>query len=146
MKMVKMSNDFLDKKMKWVKIYIIFGILLILVNFCFDLLNVDIGEFWQIMLSTWGIIFVVMGIVRFLLYQNDSVLKKYKIAESDERYELLRGKAGYLTFILSTITLAICSVIFISIDLLIPGFVVLDILFMQYIVFLVLVWYYSKKL
>ena len=141
-----MSDNFLNKKMKYVKAYIIFGVILIAANFGLSFLNVDIGDFWPIMLTTWGAVFIVMGIARFLLYRNKSVLKFYKIAETDERNELLRGKAGYLTFVFSIIALAICSVIFVSMDLTIPALVTLMLLLPQYALFSILVWYYSKKL
>ena len=141
-----MSDNFLNKKMKYVKAYIIFGVILIAANFGLSFLNVDIGDFWPIMLTTWGAVFIVMGIARFLLYRNKSVLKSYKIAETDERNELLRGKAGYVTFVFSIIALAICSVIFISMDLTIPALVTLILLLIQYALFSILVWYYSKKL
>jgi len=141
-----MSDNFLNKKMKYVKAYIIFGVILIATNFGLSFLNVGIGDFWSIMLTTWGAVFIVMGIARFLLYRNKSVLKFYKIAETDERNELLRGKAGYLTFVFSIIALAICSVIFVSMDLTIPALVTLILLLVQYALFSILVWYYSKKL
>ena len=141
-----MSDNFLNKKMKYVKAYIIFGVILIAANFGLSFLNVDIGDFWPIMLTTWGAVFIVMGIARFLLYRNKSVLKSYKIAETDERNELLRGKAGYVTFVFSIIALAICSVIFISMDLTIPALVTLILLLVQYALFSILVWHYSKKL
>ena len=141
-----MSDNFLNKKMKYVKAYIIFGVILIAANFALSFLNVDIGDFWSIMLTTWGAVFIVMGIARFFLYRNKSVLKFYKIAETDERNELLRGKAGYVTFVFSIIALAICSVIFVSMDLTIPALVTLILLLVQYALFSILVWYYSKKL
>ena len=141
-----MSDNFLNKKMKYVKAYIIFGVILIAANFGLSFLNVDIGDFWPIMLTTWGAVFIVMGIARFFLYRNKSVLKFYKIAETDERNELLRGKAGYVTFVFSIIALAICSVIFVSMDLTIPALVTLMLLLVQYALFSILVWYYSKKL
>lgn len=141
-----MSDNFLNKKMKYVKAYIIFGVILIAANFALSFLNVDIDDFWSIMLTTWGAVFIVMGIARFLLYRNKSVLKFYKIAETDERNELLRGKAGYVTFVFSIIALAICSVIFVSMDLTIPALVTLILLLIQYALFSILVWYYSKKL
>lgn len=141
-----MSDNFLNKKMKYVKAYIILGVILIAANFVLSFLNVDIGDFWPIMLTTWGAVFIVMGIARFLLYRNKSVLKFYKIAETDERNGLLRGKAGYLTFVFSIIALAICSVIFVSMDLTIPALVTLMLLLLQYALFSILVWYYSKKL
>lgn len=140
------DNKFLDKKMKFVKFYIIFGIILLLINFCLVFFNVRIGDFWSIMLDTWGAIFIVMGIVRALMYRNKSILKFYKTQETDERSEMLRGKAGYLTFVFSTLGLAICGVIFAAMDLIIPFTIILILLFAQYILFFVLMWYYSQKL
>lgn len=140
------DNKFLDKKMKFVKFYIILGIILLLINFCLVFFNVRIGDFWSIMLDTWGAIFIVMGIVRVLMYRNKSILKFYKIQETDERSEMLRGKAEYLTFVFSTLGLAICGVIFAAMDLIIPFTIILILLFAQYILFFVLMWYYSKKL
>lgn len=142
-----MTNDkFLNKKMKAVKIQIAIGVTLILLNLLISFLKINIGEFWPIMLDTWGLIFVVMGVARFLMYRNDSILKYYKIAECDERNDMLRGKAGYVTFAVSIILLAIVSVIFVSMDLMAPAIITLAILFAQYILFLILMWYYSKKL
>lgn len=142
-----MNDDkFLDKKMKFVKAYIIFGIILLLINFCLIFFNVGIGDFWSIMISTWAAIFIVMGIVKALMYKNKAILKIYKIQETDERSEMLRGKAGYLTFVFSTVALAICAVIFTAMDLIIPLIIILALLFGQYILFCILMWYYSKKL
>lgn len=141
-----MSNEFYKKKMRYVKAYIIFGVILIILNLILDLSNVNIGDFWSIMLTTWGAIFIVMGIARFLLYRNKAILKQYKIAETDERNEILRGKAAYMAFVFSTIALAICCVVFVSLNLVIPTIIVLIILLAQYIVFSILVWHFGKKL
>lgn len=142
-----MNDDkYLDKKVKYIKLYIILGIILILINFYFISFNINIGDFKSIMLNTLGAIFVVMGISKALLYKNKVILNFYKIQETDERNELLRGKAGYLTFVFSSMGLAICSIIFSAMDLMIPFIVILTLLFVQFILFFSLVWYYSKKL
>lgn len=142
-----MSDDeFLDKKIKFIKVYIILGILLLLIGIYLNVFSITIGDFWLIMINTWGAVFIVMGIVRALMYKNKAILKFYKIHETDERSELLRGKAGYLTFVFSTVGLAICGVIFAAMGLIIPFTIILILLFAQYILFFILMWNYSKKL
>ncbi len=142
-----MNNEkFLEKKMRFAKGYIVFGFLLIVINLALSYWAIKIKDFWFSMIGIWGVIFIAMGIVRYFLYKNQSILKLYRVHENDERSEMLRGKAGYLTFVFSSIALAICSVIFVSFNLIWPSIVVLAILFVQFIVFYMLMWHYSRKL
>lgn len=142
-----MNNEkFLEKKMRFVKGYVVFGFLLIAINLALSYSGIKIGDFWFSIINIWGVIFIAMGIVRYFLYRNQSILKFYRVHETDERSEMLRGKAGYLTFVFSSIALAICSVIFVSFDLIWPSIAVLAILFVQFILFYMLMWHYSRAL
>lgn len=141
-----MSDKFLEKKMKYVKLLLTIGIILIVLNILLSYLSIQIPEFWQIMLNCWGAIFLVMGIARYCLYKNKNTLKYYKITETDERNNIIMGKAGYLSFVVSIIGLAALSVVLVYLDHILPVYLTLSLLLIEYLVFIVLSWHYNKTL
>ncbi|WP_409200447.1 DUF2178 domain-containing protein [Methanobrevibacter sp. DSM 116169] len=144
-----MTEQYVKNKIKYLKISIIIGILLLIVSNILPFLNYTFTEdnFWTNMLSCWGAIFLVAGLVRwYMIKKNPTWVETNEIEEYDERNSIIRGQAAYLTFVISTIFLALMSTVFIYLDYLIPLYLSLILLFGQYIVFIVLIKYYSRKL
>lgn len=144
-----MTEQYVKNKIKYLKIFIILGLLLLIVSNILPLLNNTFTEndFWTSMLSCWGAIFLVSGLVRWYMIKRNPVwVETNQIAEYDERNSIIRGRAAYLTFVISIIFLALMSTIFIYLDYLIPLYLTLSLMFGQYIIFIILIWYYGKKL
>ncbi|MDL2246834.1 DUF2178 domain-containing protein [Methanobrevibacter sp. OttesenSCG-928-K11] len=144
-----MTEEYVKNKMKYLKISIILGILLLIFANLLPILSSTFttDEFWTSVLSCWGAIFLVFGLVRsYMIRKNPGWVEANEIAEYDERNTVIRGKAAYLTFVMSIVVLALMSTVFIYLDYLIPLYLSLGLMFGEYIIFIILTWHYGKKL
>jgi len=143
------DTDYKKKKIRNMQLYGLAGIGLLLITLVLGYFNITIGkgDFFTDMLSVWSAILIVGSITQYIkIKRMPNLLKIDKITEYDERNVILRGKSAYLSFILSTIGLAIIMIILIYLDYIIPLYLVSALLVIQYISFLVFVIYFDKRM
>ncbi|MCQ2971787.1 MAG: hypothetical protein MJ209_00585 [archaeon] len=85
--------------------FFIIGALLILFN-----TQIHVDEFWVSMCFIFGVLCLVIGAVKYVLFNNDKYAKSYKINEEDERYIIIRERSAYMAFTFSNVVLAILTV------------------------------------
>lgn len=141
-------DDFLKNKFKYIKITIAIGIGFFLAGAIFVTFSsqLPVDPFWISMCSVFGLMFLVIGVAKYLLFSNEKYAKNYKINEADERNTIIRERAAYLAFMFSNLVLAVLTVIFVSLDMMVVFQVTGILLASQYIVFFILCKYYDKKL
>jgi uncharacterized membrane protein len=138
-----MSEEYVKNKIIYSKIFIVLGLLILIVTNVFPLLN----GFWISILNFWGAFFLVFGLVSLLMIKrNTALVEANEVPNYGERNSIIRGQAAYLTFTISIIFLALMTTIFIYLDDLIPFYLSLGLMIGECIIYMVLIWYYSKKI
>ena len=141
-------EDFLKNKFKFIKLTITLGICFFIIGALLILFNtqIHVDEFWVSMCFIFGVLCLVIGAVKYVLFNNDKYAKSYKINEEDEGYIIIRERSAYMAFTFSNVVLAILTVFFVSLDMTIAFQVTGVLLAIQYIVFFILIRYYDKKI
>lgn len=98
--------------------------------------------------SGLGSAFIAIGIMNLILLkvQKPEVLKQQQINEKDERNIKIREKSAYATFYITMFGLTVVELIFVLLDYVIPGFIVMGLLFIHIISLLLYTAHYSKKI
>lgn len=91
----------------------------------------------------------LIGSSAMKLFQIKKAPEKYEkrlIELSDERSITIRGYAGYVTFIITLITLGMTSLVFMFFDYTVPMIVGVGLLLIHVISFIILSMHYAKKI
>lgn len=138
-----MTNKFFEEKVKKLKIILIIGIICMALGLILKISPTTQEQSYILLII--GLIIIFGTTIKYLMFKNDNILEVYEITETDERQIQLRGKSAYLSFVYSTIILAIVSMIFVFLEYYTQLYYVLAILISQYILFIVLSKYYDKN-
>jgi hypothetical protein len=97
--------------------------------------------------SGLGCGFILVGTISMLIkYRNPKYKRQEEIAQKDERNILIRIKAGYMSCLVTTLSLITLEIVFLIVDNWFACLLTICALAIHMIAFLVALYYYNKRL